>query len=88
MLLYLLHTWDVCVSVFMNVGVCMNVYSMCTLWCQPCPSGLRSPGSCSLRWVTFLGRALGQSSCLVHLSLPPFLLCFLSLGPSLLKHMQ
>lgn len=63
-----------CVSIFMNVGVCTSAYSMYTLWCQPCPSGLRSPSSCSLRWVTFLGRALGQSSCLVHLSLPPFYL--------------
>lgn len=51
---------------------CMSVYSMCSLWCQPCPSGLRSPGSCSPCWVTFLGRARGQSSCLVHLSLPSF----------------
>lgn len=50
----------------------MSVYSMCSLWCQPCPSGLRSPGSCSPCWVTFLGRARGQSSCLVHLSLPSF----------------
>lgn len=61
-----------CVSVFLNLGVCTNVYSMCTLWCQPCPFGLHSPSSCSLHWVTFLGRALGQSSCLVHLYLPPF----------------
>lgn len=67
-------------SVFMNVRAWTSVYSMCTLWCQPCPSGLRSTGSCSLHWVTFLGRALGQSSCLVHLSLPLFFFFFNSVS--------
>lgn len=70
-----------CMCVLLNV--CTSVNSMCALWCQPCPSGLRSPGSCSLRWVTFLGRALGQSSCLMHLSSPLFPLAG---PPSLIAH--
>lgn len=67
---------------------CGSVYkSVQYVWHRPCPSGLRSPSSCSFPSDTFLGRALGQSSCLVHLSLPPFFTLFPLAGPlSLTAH--
>lgn len=60
-----LFTESLFACVCVHFWTCSSVYITCTLQCQPCPSGLPSPGSCSLHWVTFLGRALGQSSCLV-----------------------